>query len=68
MISYILNFDHPIRSVIFIYFIFLALIFFIKPTIYKKRNEKGKCLFPIFIIILSAISYYIFIMMSWIKG
>ncbi len=57
----LINLNNPLTSAIILYLIILAIIVVMKPKLIK--NKKHKYIFPIVIIIVSIISYYIFAML-----
>ncbi len=56
-------YDYPLRNSIIIYFILIAIVILSKPKLLK--DSKMKCLFPIVVILVATVSYYLFAMLGW---
>lgn len=64
----LINVEYPMRSAITLYLIILILIYFFRPNLWKQFNNdesnQNKYVLPIIIMIISIISYYIFLTLN----
>ena len=59
--------ENPANSAIFLYILIGIFTFITNPNILSSKDKKFKCLLPIYIIILSVLCYYLFIIVNMIK-
>lgn len=61
----LININNPIRSAIILYIIILTIIIIMKPKLIDMDYKENKYKFPLIVLIISIISYYIFTIIGW---